>query len=177
MLMPHWYVKLPLCRDIIHYVRTFWKNVFIDIAYLYDSPRRADIINYVPTEGVFLYRTHVFLLLLLAVLCTSAAFRPTSSATSARPFTKTAGHGCVCWPQSPCSPTSASGSRPKPCCPCRGKRSRNTKPCHCTKTRHGWKCWWRKWKKAKDRPTTKGSGCPCQRRNWQCGIVRRRLKQ
>ena len=42
------------CRDIIHYVRTFWKNVFIDIAYLYASPRRADIMNYVPTEGVFL---------------------------------------------------------------------------------------------------------------------------
>ena len=40
------------CRDIIHYVRTFWKNVFIDIAYLYASPRRADIMNYVPTEGV-----------------------------------------------------------------------------------------------------------------------------
>ena len=43
------------CRDIIHYVRTFWKNVFIDIAYLYASPRRADIMNYVPTADVYLY--------------------------------------------------------------------------------------------------------------------------
>ena len=47
------------CRDIIHYVRTFWKNVFIDIAYLYASPRRADIMNYVPTVDVYLYITHV----------------------------------------------------------------------------------------------------------------------
>ena len=47
------------CRDIIYYVRTFWKNVFINIAYLYASSRRADIINYVPTKDVFLYRTHV----------------------------------------------------------------------------------------------------------------------
>ena len=43
---------------MIYYVRTFWKNVFIGIAGLYASPRRADIINYAPTGVFFLYLTH-----------------------------------------------------------------------------------------------------------------------
>ena len=45
--------------DVIYYVRTFWKNVFIAIAYLFASPRRADIINYVPTEGKFTYQCNI----------------------------------------------------------------------------------------------------------------------
>ena len=45
------------CRDIIHYVRTFRRNVFSSMfKYLYAPPWRACIINYAPTRGVFSLR-------------------------------------------------------------------------------------------------------------------------
>ena len=44
------------------------RTFFIAALVLYASSRRADIMNYVPTKDVFLYRTHVSFMFLFCLL-------------------------------------------------------------------------------------------------------------